>query len=216
MITPFGPGDEPARSKHIQERIDLALSALRAPRTPPSVLRDVVENTDRLTPELIEHLKTNADDLRKISWNVFEHLIGEFLAHQGFRDVRLVGRDPRTSADLYATWVIDSAGLVIRFFIEVKRWKERVGIGVINEVLGAMFSEREAFGWHASLIVASGGFTDLRKHSQLEVSLRGVDLKGKQDLLRWLKEYRPNKNGLWLPAPERTMPVAANLSPRRS
>jgi hypothetical protein len=88
------------------EFIDLGLAALRAPMQPPQALADVVESVKKLTPELIEHLRSRKDDLTKIRWDVFEHLVGEFLAHQGFKDVRLVGRDPRTSADIYATWVI--------------------------------------------------------------------------------------------------------------
>lgn len=188
------------------ESIDLGLSALRVNRSPSPAIADAIEKIDRLTPELIAHLRERQDDLRKVRWGVFEHLVGEFLAEQGFRDVRLVGRDPSTSADLYSTLVVDSAGVTVRFFIEVKRWRERVGITVINEVLGAMITERERHGWHAGMIVAIGGFADLRNYSRMQLDLRGVQLKERSDLLRWLSHYRPNANGLWLPNPKRKMP----------
>lgn len=189
------------------ESVEFGLAELRVNRDPSPTLAAAVEKIDRLTPDLIAHLATHEDDLRKIPWEVLEHLVGEFLANQGFRDVRLVGRDPRTSADLYATWIIDPVSVHIRFFIEVKRWRERLGVTVINEVLGAMFSERDTFGWHAGMIIATGGFTDFRKYSPLEISLRGIELRDKHDLLRWLRGYRPNKNGLWLPAPPKVMPA---------
>ena len=202
-------GDE----KRFSEWVDFGLDALRIPSRASLGLADVVETAEKLTPELVEHLRRQRQDIRKIRWDLFEHLVGEFLAQQGFRDVRLVGRDPRTSADLYATWVIDATGIVLRFFIEVKRWEHRVGITVINEVLGAMLTERERFGWHAGLIIATGGFTKMKKYSPIELSLRGIELKEKNDLLQWLDGYRPNKNGLWLPAPERSLSdVQPNLT----
>ncbi len=190
---------------------DLGLQALNV-SPPPIELYDAIEKIKRLTPDLIGHLKREQSDLTKIRWDVFEHLIGEFLAAQGFRDVRLVGRDPRTSADIYATWIIDSAGLTLRFFVEVKRWRDRVGVQVINEVIGAMLSERERVGWHASIIIATGGFAEPRKFARPELSLRGVDLKDRQDLLRWLDGYKPNKNGLWLPSPPRELPASGRIA----
>jgi Restriction endonuclease len=103
--------------------------------------------------------------------------------------------------------LLDSSGMVLRIFIEVKRWKDRVGINMINEVLGAMFTERERLGWHAGIIVSTGGFIRNGRFSTPELSLKGLELRAKEDLLLWLDNYRPNKNGLWLPAPERTLPI---------
>jgi hypothetical protein len=185
---------------------DLGLRALRVPLPQTQALSDVIESIRNLTPDLVQHLRSHKDDLRKIRWDVLEHLVGECLAQQGFRDVRLVGRDPRNSADIYATWIIDSTGMVFRLFVEVKRWKERVGITVINEVLGAIFAERQRFGWHAGMIVSIGGFSDSERMAASYLSLKGVELKAREYLLRWLENYRPNKNGLWLPAPEKVLP----------
>lgn len=168
---------------------------------PPVVLAEVVESITQLTPELIEHLKRHEQDIDKIPWNIFEHLIAEFFAAQGYDDVRLVGRDQATSADIYASHTLDPLGTRLKFFVEVKRIKGLVGVEVINEVLGAMFLERPTFGWHVAIIVSTGGFRRLRKFSKHEISYRGLELKDRNDLLRWLDNYRPNKNGLWLPYP---------------
>lgn len=128
------------------------------------------------------------------------------MATRGFQDVRLVGRDPKTSADIYAAANYDPLGVKLRFFIEVKRNRNAIGIQVINEVLGAMITERDQFGWHAGLIVSTGGFRSVRKYTPLELSLRGIEMKDKKDLLMWLEDYQPDKNGLWLPNPQRVMP----------
>jgi DNA-binding CsgD family transcriptional regulator len=161
----------------------------------------VIETVKRLEPSLIAHLQKNHDDLRKIRPDVFEHLIAEFLASQGFDDVRLVGRNRRTSADIYAAIFIPKVDIPIKFFVEVKRWKDVVGIEIINQVLGAYLGERERFGWHAAMIVTVGGFADMEKWTREEMELKGVVLKDRNDLLRYLENYKQNENGLWLPNP---------------
>lgn len=185
---------------------DPDLENFQFPTAPSSSLIDVVSTVRKLSPALIDHLRSKKDDLRKIRWQVFEHLVAEFLTQHGFKDVRLVGRDRQTSADIYATQVVDSTGIVLKVFVEVKRWKDVVGVSVINEVAGAMFIEKEKIGWHAGMIVAVGGFSDIEKISKPGLSLKGLELKDKTDLLRWLDGYTPNKNGLWLPAPKRLLP----------
>jgi len=181
---------------------------------PAVALAEVVQRITQLTPELIEYLKKHHQAIDLIPWNIFEHLIAEFLAAQGFDDVRLVGRDPATSADIFASHTLNPLGTRLRFFVEVKREKQLIGIQVINEVLGAMFSERPTFGWHAAIIVSTGGFKRLRKFSKHELSYRGLDLKDRNDLLRWLNNYRPNKNGLWLPYPLTKAPSLNEIVPR--
>ena len=99
--------------------------------------------------------------------------------------------------------------MVLRIFVEVKRWKARVGIQVMNEVIGAMLTERERLGWHAGMIVATGGFAHDGRFSAPQLALKGIQLKNKEHLLRWLENYRPNRNGLWLPASEKTIPCDA-------
>ena len=191
--------------KELSKPTNELLARIQIFRSPPVKLVDAVEAAETLTPDLIAHLKSHSDDLDKLQWDVFEHLVGEFLATHGFQDVRLVGRDPKTSADIYAA-TFGPLGVKLRFFIEVKRNRDAVGIQVINEVLGAMITERDQFGWHAGLIVSTGGFRQMRKYTPLELSLRGVEMKDKRDLLMWLEDYQPDKNGLWLPTPQRSMP----------
>ena len=120
----------------------------------------VIETIKRVEPGLIAHLKQNNDDLNKINPLLFEHLFAEFLATRGFDDVRLVGHNTKTSADIFAAKFIPGPEIPIKFFVEVKRWKDTIGIGVINQVLGAFLGERERFGRNAALLLTVGGFRD--------------------------------------------------------
>lgn len=161
----------------------------------------IIETINQLTPELIAHLKKKSSDLNKLHWSVFEHLVAEFFASWGFDEVKLVGRSKETSADIFAAYVINPAGIKQKLFIEVKKWKTKIGIEVINQVLGAMISERERFGWHAAMIVTVVGYKDLEKWTRQELAYKGVDLKDKEDLTMWLNDYEHHKGGLWLPKP---------------
>lgn len=163
------------------------------------LISEVIEGFRHLTPELIQHLRRHSEDIERINSSVFEHLIGELLLSEGWHQVRLVGRNPRTSADIFALHYIPSpGGIAMRFFVEVKRWKDRIGVEVINQVIGAMVSERERHGWHAAIIVALGGASNTRAFSQEEYRMKGIEVKDKEDVLGWLRNYKPNGDGLWL------------------
>jgi transcriptional regulator with XRE-family HTH domain len=194
------------------ERAVLA-KRLRTPsREAVAAVSDAVEQCRALTPELMRHLKSNTVDLRKVRWDVFEHIVGEFLAYSGFREIQLVGRDQTTSADIAALYVVPKLGTKIRYFIEVKQWRDRVGVRVIDEILGAMIGEREKFGWTVGMLVAPGGVRDFRKFkSEGELEAKGIFVKHKHDILEWLKDYRPNKEGLWLPKPDRRIRAESGL-----
>jgi DNA-binding CsgD family transcriptional regulator len=166
-----------------------------------AALVPVIETVRKLEPSLIAHLRSHKDDLDRLRPEVFEHLVAEFLACEGFSDVRLVGRNRRTSADIYAATSIGAFDVPIRMFVEVKRWKDRVGIEVINQVFGALLTERERFGWNAAMIVTVGGFTDTERWTREEMQFKGLILKDREDLLRHLDGYEQSENGLWLPNP---------------
>ena len=174
----------------------------------PIEVRSVIEEVRSLTPDLISHLRLNSCDIEKVQWEVFEHLVAELLASAGFEDVSLVGKNEATSADIFAAWKNGALGTKVRYFIEVKRWKDRVGVEVIDRVYGAMLAERPKIGWHAAVIVSIQGFKELRKYSNEELTKLGITLKDKNDLIRWLQDYEPNSDGLWLPRPQRDLPTA--------
>ena len=160
---------------------------------------DLITQAKELTPFLISHLRRNSDDILKLKWEVFEHLIAEFFASWGFHEVRLVGRNASTSADIFAIQKTDKTGVRIRYFVEVKRWKTKVGVEVIDRVYGAMLCERPQWGWHLAMIVSVLGFKNTRKYKRDDLERRGIELRDKDDIAGWLRDYRPSDKGLWLP-----------------
>ena len=171
--------------------------------TAPAHLVDIIETVSHLSPHLIHHLKVNPADLQKLPWNVFEHLVAEFFASWGYDDVRLVGRDQTTAADIFAVQRIDPSGVRIRYFVEVKRTKSKIGVEVVNGVLGAMIRERPVHGWHVAMIVSLTGFKEFKATDPVRLTLQGIELRDGNDVLNWLKNYRPGDRGLWLSEPLR-------------
>ena len=176
----------------------IQLQNLNANYQPSPVLTDVIGRVDSLSLSLIQHLKSHHEDMQKLPPDVFEHLIGEFLAANGFEDVSLVGSNPSTSADIFAAYTIPPLEQKLRFFIEVKRTQQKVGIEVINNVLGAMAIERPKCGCQIALIVSLNGFKQMRNISYRQLSLMGVELRDRSYIDIWLKDYKPNGSGLWL------------------
>jgi DNA-binding CsgD family transcriptional regulator len=166
---------------------------------PTIELSEPLAGIKRVSPDLMQHLKREHADIVKVPARVFEEIVAELLAGMGWKEVRLVGRSSETSADILAGHFLPDGVAPIRVFIEVKRWKDKIGVEVFNQVLGAMVSERERFGWHQAWIVTLGGVADTRKFSRYEWRSKGLEVKEKEDLLSWLDGYRPNRDGLWLP-----------------
>ena len=165
-----------------------------------STTRTLIEGVKELSPDLIQHLKQYNEDLDKVEPEVFEHLVAELMASQGWNDVRLVGRNSETSADIFAMHYIPNAdGIPVRYFVEVKRTKERIGVEVFNQVLGAMISERDMHGWHGAIIVTLSGVRETRKFTSDDYCRKGIAIREKSDLISWLDGYKPNSNGLWVP-----------------
>ncbi len=191
----------PSRSRLLYAFLDEARTWTGRAREAPAELVPVVETMRKLTPELIRHLKTHESDLTKIHWRVFEHLVAEFLASRGFSDVRLVGANAQTGADIYAVLKVDQIGIEHRYFIEVKRWRDKVGVEVIDRVYGAFLAERERMGWHAAVIVSVAGFKEIKKYTPYQLKMMGIEMKDREDLLRWLRDYEEREDGLWLPNP---------------
>ena len=163
-------------------------------------LSEPLESLKTVSPQLIAYLRRQNADIGKVAPRVFEEIVAELLAAQGFGEVKLVGRNSETSADILAGYFLPGGGASrVRVFIEVKRWRDRVGVEVFNAVLGAMVSERERFGWHQGWIVALGGVTDTEKLSREQWRMKGLEVKDSTDLTRWLDGYEPHHNGLWLP-----------------
>ena len=196
----------PSRSRRLRAFLDQLEPQAESEQTTAD-LSDVIESVKKLTPELIMHLQSHEQDLEKMDPLVFEHLVAEFLAQMGFQEVRLVGKEWETSADIYAVEKVNRIGVSIRYFVEVKRHKNKIGIDVIDRVYGAVIGEKTKYGWNAAMIVSVVGFKDIKKYTKRDIEMMGIYLKDRDDLRKWLQDYQPNKGGLWLPDPRKSKSI---------
>jgi len=162
-------------------------------------LQNVLESIKELSIELLLYLKDQPENLIKLPWNVFEVLVAECLASKGFDEVKLVGKNPKTAADIFAIEKSNRSDSRIRYFIEIKRWKDKVGVEIIDRVYGAIQSEKATWGWHIGRIISLAGFKKMFKYTPRKLELMGIELRNKDDIVTWLDDYRPSDKGLWLP-----------------
>lgn len=187
----------PERAIKLSDYLDI--SAPKGTDAPNVQIQKSIEEIATLTPELMVRLKTHGGDFRDLAFGVFEHFVAELLAANGFDEVMLLGQSPDTSADIFAMKRFTDIDDELRYFVEVKRWKDKVGVQVIDAVYGAMLLERPKHGWRAAVVVTSHDFTDFRKYRGPQLKNMGILLKDRNDLLQWLSGYTPNSEGLWVP-----------------
>jgi len=109
----------------------------------------------------------NEAALRRGTWQAFERAIGRLLLHDGYEGVKLVGQTGDRGADLLA----HRAGK--RWLFQVKHWKMKVGVDVLDQTLNAMRIYRA----QVPVIVALSGFeNEVHKH-QRELLSRGIPLQ---------------------------------------
>lgn len=86
-----------------------------------------------------------------MSWQQFEHLVGEAFRMQGYEVVETGGGGADGGVDL----MLSKGGE--RFVVQCKQWKAfKVGVGVVRELFGVMASKGSAGGF----VVTSGRFTE--------------------------------------------------------
>lgn len=121
----------------------------------------------------------NPESLQTISWRGFERAVMRLLLHEGFEGVRLVGRTGDEGADLIA----HRNGK--RWLFQVKRWRQAVGLSVVERTQQALSVYRAQI----PVIVSLGGFdSEVRIQQQILMS-HGIPLQvwDRQTLLDRIK-----------------------------
>ena len=110
-------------------------------------LKDVVSEAKDIEAALIAHLKRHPECMRQLNPEVFEKLIAEILADQGF-EVEWSGRARNTAADVLAVRKTEGLGLTERYNVECKRHAERnrVGVELVRTLYGSVVDERASGG----------------------------------------------------------------------
>jgi superfamily II DNA or RNA helicase len=114
--------------------------------------------------------------LGSCSWQAFERALCRLLMAEGWDGVRLVGQSNDHGADVIA----HRYGK--RWLFQVKRWKSKVGVAVLDETLSALRLYRA----QVPVVVALKGFDQQAREHQAVLLSRGTPLQlwGPEDLLR--------------------------------
>ena len=134
-----------------------------------------------------------------LSWQAFERLVCRILLIGGFEDVRLVGQTNDRGADVLGAF----RGK--RWLIQVKHWKARVRVEVVDRTLQAMHTYRA----DVPVVVALNGFDDAARAHQRTLQLERIPLQlWDRSALQARVEQAPTeppatRNG-WHPRPYQT------------
>ena len=140
---------------------------------------------------LLEY-QTDLANIRSLSWQQFETLVGEAYRRQGYEVIHAGGNGPGGAADL----VLRKHGKTL--LVQGKPWTDRtVGVNVVLEVFGAMTARRA----HGAIILTSGRFT---QDAQMFARGKSVDLVEGQELAKLIRMVQKSQPSV-LPAIERPL-----------
>lgn len=105
--------------------------------------------------------------LANISWQAFERNICRLLIIDGYEGVRLVGQSNDHGGDIIAS----KNGK--RWLFQVKRWKIRMGVSVLDETVKALTIYRA----HIPVVVALNGFDTTAREHQMTLLSRGIPMQ---------------------------------------
>jgi len=101
------------------------------------------------------------------NWQSFERNVCRLLAFEGYSGMRIVGQSGDRGADIIASKYNK------RWLFQVKNWKAKVGIGVIDETLRAL----QEYNAHIPVIVSINGFDTEAKKYHHTLLARGIPLQ---------------------------------------
>jgi superfamily II DNA or RNA helicase len=105
--------------------------------------------------------------LANISWQAFERNICRLLIIDGYEGVRLVGQSNDHGGDIIAS----KNGR--RWLFQVKRWKIKLGVSVLDETVKALTIYRA----HIPVVVALNGFDTTAREHQVTLLSRGIPMQ---------------------------------------
>jgi len=105
--------------------------------------------------------------LRNGTWQALERAVCRLLICEGFANVRIVGQTGDHGADIIGS----KYGK--RWLFQVKHWKIKVGVSIVDETMGAMYN----YDAQVPVIVSLNGFTDEVREHQTTLQSRGIMLQ---------------------------------------
>ena len=105
--------------------------------------------------------------LATIGWKGFERAVSRLLLHEGYADIRIVGQANDKGADILAH------KLAKRWLVQVKFWKAKVGLKVVDETTTALTE----YGAEIPVIACLNGFDDQVTRAQRQLQSQGIPLQ---------------------------------------
>jgi HJR/Mrr/RecB family endonuclease len=174
------PGD-------VQQRIGELLEALSL-RSPVDLIHDhfnqrLPSEIPHITDAIARRIADHPDLLDRLSGRAFEEFLERVLYDLGYA-VELTQQTRDGGVDLFAVRHVDDISL--KFVIEAKRYSKqrRVGIGVVQRLLGVKDHERAS---KAVLVTTTYFSKDAQKFARAHEY--ELDLKDYDALLRWARTY---------------------------
>lgn len=118
----------------------------------------------------------NEQSLASCSWQAFERVVCRLLILEGYDGVRLVGQSSDHGADVIAHKHSK------RWLFQIKRWKNKLGVAVLDETIEALRVYRATI----PVVVGLNGFDDSCREHQRTLMSRGVPMQlwDRTELLR--------------------------------
>jgi restriction endonuclease Mrr len=160
-----------------------------------------IETLRTLTSELMLFLQVEPEAMKRMHWSAFQELVWEKFACDGYH-VTDVSRIKNSGGDLVAVQQED--GKQVRHLIECKRYKDKIGMAIFNQVIGAADNAETQ---HVFLVTSSDFTASVRAAAQERELLSAqsdrqaqfknimVDLVNGKRLVEWLREYKVRVDG---------------------
>lgn len=147
-----------------------------------SLLIEESGRVKRIITDIFQDDKT----LLRLDPHAFEEVVAELLRSKGFT-VDITKRTRDGGYDLIA--ITQQAGFPLKYLIECKRYsEEKIGIDIIRSLMYVVGEQKANKG----IIATTSYFTrDARQHQQ-SVHPYQLDLRDKNDILGWIREYGEN------------------------
>jgi HJR/Mrr/RecB family endonuclease len=158
----------------------------------------LIASLHEITREYMEWITKHSNVIDSVAADAFERIVAEVMASNGY-DVDITARVRGQSADVLA--VQRREGGETRYLIECKRYSSdrRVGIAIVNQVLGALARARIQRPIHQAILVTSSSFTRDAKSEQAQLRNLDLELRDGDDVREWLRTYKFREDyGLWL------------------
>ncbi len=164
----------------------------------PEGVRKAIDDENRRVRKALLNSLRNTDPVE------FEYLVGELIRAMGAESPEVTRRSGDGGVDVRGTLRVGGA-IPIKIAAQVKRWRDKVGSPVVNELRGSLQSDE------TGMIVTTSGFTSAAKDTAQDERLKAITLIDGDALVDlmveheiWVKRQQHDLLSLATPSPDRT------------